>query len=544
MGGTVETGGIHKGLDEDRPALVVMFPFTGQSGCRHGQDPGSEVPDPDPGENQETGVPDHQMEPPFPLFAVPADPVITGRQLQEDLHQERADNQENPEGKKQALKEIMADYDRQYGTTNDILNFDSYYQDVQKRIKDQQFPNRDLPHKGNEKIDITIVCDMLLTGFDAKYLNTLYIDKNLRYHGLIQAFSRTNRVHNSNKPRGNILDFRGQVERVDQAITLFSGVDLEKAREIWLVKEAYVVIGRYRAAVANLMEFLQSQGLEPTPKKVLNLRGDAACIQFINLFKVIWKLRTQLDQYTDLSESQSREIEEILSRDDLLDYQGAYLEFVHRLKVRPGEPGGGDITKPRAGGSGGQGTGAGGGRDTDEPEEELPDFELCLFASSDIDYDYIMNLIANYTTQDPKRVRISREQLIGIIRADAKFLDERETIIEYVTSLREGEGLAEKAVREGYERFKVEKQERKLRKIATDHGLEAEDLKVFVDTILGRMFFDGGQLTDLMTPLGLGWKERRTRELSLMVDLIPLLKRLAEGRDIPGLGAYERKGLK
>ncbi|MYJ86273.1 MAG: hypothetical protein F4044_00980 [Rhodobacteraceae bacterium] len=255
-------------------------------------------------------------------------------------------------------------------------------------------------------------------------------------------------------------------------------------------------------------------------------------------------MRTQLDQYTDLSESQSREIEEILSREDLLDYQGAYLEFVHRLKVRPGKPGGGDITKPGAGGSGGQGTGAGGGGDTDDPEEELPDFELCLFASSDIDYDYIMNLIANYTTQDPKRVRISREQLIGIIRADAKFLDERETIIEYITSLREGEGLDEKAVREGFESFKVEKQEWELKKIATDHGLDAEDLKGFVDTILGRMFFDGGQLTDLMTPLGLGWRERRKREISLMVELIPLLKRRVEGRDIPGLGAYERKSLK
>ncbi|MYJ86834.1 MAG: type I restriction endonuclease subunit R [Rhodobacteraceae bacterium] len=213
------------------------------------------------------------------IFSPPAEGNQDVRQLQEDLHQERADNQENPEGKKQALKEIMADYDRQYGTTTDFLNFDSYYQDVQKRIKDQQFPNRDLPHKGNEKIDITIVCDMLLTGFDAKYLNTLYIDKNLRYHGLIQAFSRTNRVLNSNKPRGNILDFRGQVERVDQAITLFSGVDLEKAREIWLVEEAEVVIRQFRIAVAQLEEFLQSQGLEPTPKKVLNLRGDCEKIE-------------------------------------------------------------------------------------------------------------------------------------------------------------------------------------------------------------------------------------------------------------------------
>jgi hypothetical protein len=97
-----------------------------------------------------------------------------------------------------------------YGTNHSIGEFDLYYQDVQKRIKDQQFPNADLPHKGAEKIDITIVVDMLLTGFDSKYLNTLYVDKNLKHHGLIQAFSRTNRVLNATKPYGNILDFRQQ----------------------------------------------------------------------------------------------------------------------------------------------------------------------------------------------------------------------------------------------------------------------------------------------------------------------------------------------
>ena len=80
--------------------------------------------------------------------------------------------------------------------------FDLYYQDIQKRIKDQQYPNEDLPHA--QKIDVTIVVDMLLTGFDSKFLNTLYVDKNLKHHGLIQAFSRTNRVLNDTKPYGKI----------------------------------------------------------------------------------------------------------------------------------------------------------------------------------------------------------------------------------------------------------------------------------------------------------------------------------------------------
>src|SRR5205807_5386364 len=142
--------------------------------------------------------------------------------------------------KKAALESIITDYNTRYKTNHTINEFDLYYQDVQKRVKDQQFPNQDLPHA--EKIDIAIVVDMLLTGFDSKYLNTLYVDKNLKHHGLIQAFSRTNRVLNATKPYGNILDFRQQQTAVDAAIALFSGVKAEKAREIWLVDKAPLII--------------------------------------------------------------------------------------------------------------------------------------------------------------------------------------------------------------------------------------------------------------------------------------------------------------
>jgi type I restriction enzyme R subunit len=126
------------------------------------------------------------------IFSPPAEGDKDVIQIQEDLPQEKADNEQDPEGKKAALKIILADYNTRYGTNHTIGEFDLYYQDVQKRIKDQQWPNADFPHA--QKIDITIVVDMLLTGFDSKFLNTLYVDKNLRHHGLIQAFSRTNRV--------------------------------------------------------------------------------------------------------------------------------------------------------------------------------------------------------------------------------------------------------------------------------------------------------------------------------------------------------------
>lgn len=456
------------------------------------------------------------------VFSPPAEGNPDVRQIQEDLPQEKEDNRHDPEGKKTALKAIISDYNQRYGANHDINNFDLYYQDVQQRIKDQQFPNRDLPRKGEEKIDITIVVDMLLTGFDAKFLNTLYVDKNLKHHGLIQAFSRTNRVLNATKPYGHILDFRDQQDNVDAAIALFSGAQSDRAREIWLVDKAPVVIDNFKQAVSDLGEFMKSQGLEAKPDRVNNLRGDDARAQFINRFKEVQRLQTQLDQYTDLTDEQREQIEQTLPKDDLRAFRGVYLETAQRLKEQQGKPvGDGEAANP---------------------EVDQLDFEFVLFASAVIDYDYIMKLLAKYSGQDPKKVQISREQLIGLIQSDAKFLDEREEITEYVRSLTEGEGLDEAAIRAGYEQFKAAKQAKEIDSLAQAHGLTTESLAAFVDTILQRMIFDGEQLTDLMEPLGLGWRERRERELALMADLVPLLNKRALGRDISGLGAYEHGG--
>ncbi|WP_225140260.1 type I restriction endonuclease subunit R [Bradyrhizobium sp. NBAIM14] len=453
------------------------------------------------------------------VFSPPAEGNKDVQQIQEDLPQEKEDNRHDPEGKKAALKAIIAEYNRQYDTNHDINNFDLYYQDVQQRIKDQQFPNRDLARKGQEKIDITIVVDMLLTGFDAKFLNTLYVDKNLKHHGLIQAFSRTNRVLNATKPYGHILDFRNQQDSVDAAIALFSGAHGDRAREIWLVDKAPVVIGNFKQAVDDLGKFMQSQGLDATPDQVTNLMGDDARAQFIKRFKEVQRLQTQLDQYTDLTEEQREQIEQALPNDDLRAFRGVYLETAQRLKEQQRTP-------------------AQGG-EPDNPEVDQLDFEFVLFASAVIDYDYIMKLIAKYSGQDPRKLTISREQLIGLIQSDAKFLGEREEITEYVRSLKEGEGLDEAAVRAGYEHFKAVKQVKEIELLAQVHGLTAASLAAFIDTILQRMIFNGEQLTDLMEPLGLGWRERRERELALMNDLIPLLNKRAHGREISGLNAYE-----
>ena len=455
------------------------------------------------------------------VFSPPADGNPDVKQIQEDLPQEKLDNEKDPEEKKRALKAILTSYNTRYGTNHSINEFDLYYQDVQKRIKDQQWPNADYP--AAKKIDITIVVDMLLTGFDSKYLNTLYVDKNLKYHGLIQAFSRTNRVLNGTKPYGNILDFRQQQASVDAAIALFSGEKSgEEARKIWLVDKAPVVIEKLDAAVAKLADFMQSQGLACTPDAVHSLKGDDARAAFIKNFKEVQRLKAQLDQYTDLTDDNATAIEHILPAENLQGFRGAYLETAQRLKAQQArQDKGGEAA------------------DGDAANVDQLDFEFVLFASSIIDYDYIMGLMSRFSQQGPGKQKMSREQLIGLILSDAKFMNERDDIAAYINTLKAGEGLSEAAIREGYTRFKKEKDSTELTAIATLHLLAPAALQTFVDGILQRMIFDGEALSDLMAPLDLGWKARAQAELALMKELVPLLTKRAQGRDISGLSAYE-----
>ena len=447
------------------------------------------------------------------VFSPPAEGNSDIQQIQEDLTQEKEDNKQNPEEKKAALKTIIADYNKQFGTNHEIYLFDLYYQDIQRRIKDQKYSNKDYAHKN--KIDITIVVDMLLTGFDSKYLNTLYVDKNLKYHGLIQAFSRTNRVLNDTKPYGNILDFRSQQDAVNQAIALFSGEDNGKAKEIWLVDPAPVVIDKFKQAVEALNVFMHEHNLASEPQEVYNLKGDAARIAFVKNFKEVQRLKTQLDQYTDITEEQKTNIEAILPTETLLEFRSSYIETAKQLREIQQEKG-----------------------DDAPPEIQQLDFEFVLFASAVIDYDYIMKLTAENLGSKPSKQKLSKEQIKSLLKSNSNLMDE-EDLAEYIDSLDWNKGQSEEELHKGFEIFKDNKYNAALAKMATDHGLKTADLKNFVENIMSRMIFDGEKLTDLLEPLELSWKERRLKELALMADLVPQLKKLAQGREISGLAAYE-----
>ena len=458
------------------------------------------------------------------VFSPPAEGNKDIMQIQEDLEQERKDNEEEPDKKKKALEAIIRDYDEQYGTHNSVSEFDVYYQDVQQRIKNQKYSNKDYAHKN--KIDIVIVVDMLLTGFDSKYLNTLYVDKNLKHHGLIQAFSRTNRILNDTKPYGNILDFRSQREAVDAAIALFSGEKSpEQARQVWLVEPAESINKKYKKAIADLKNFMNLHNLEFKASEVANLRGDEAKAGFINYFKEIQRYKTQLNQYTDLIQTDVYSTQGVsepqvgygFTDEDLLAFRGAYLDLAYSLKKKREKK--------------------------SEPvscEIEDLDFEFVLFASSLIDYDYIMELIARYVGS-PIKMRMTKEQLISLVSSSANLLDERDDIVAYIDSLDGVNGKTEQEIKEGYEVFKTEKFANELIAIANIHKLSVTSLQNFVQTIVERKIFDGEKLSELVEPLELGWKDRTRKEYAIMTDLVPLLKRMADGQKISGLSAYEDK---
>ena len=456
------------------------------------------------------------------VFSPPAEGNRDIQQIQEDLPQEQKDNEQEPDKKKAALMTIIADYNKQFSTNHSVTEFDAYYQDVQQRIKNQQYSNKDYAHKN--KIDITIVVDMLLTGFDSKYLNTLYVDKNLKYHGLVQAFSRTNRILNDSKPYGNILDFRGQQEAVDTAIALFSGEKKEEARQIWLVEPASAIKKKYLDAVSGLRDFMTLHHLDFKAEEVFNLKGDDAKAGFIVCFKEVQRLKTQLDQYTDLVEVEDENTPNYaaeqqpqygFTEDDLRAFRGAYLDIARELKTRREKTG------------------------TAVPEEvEELDFEFVLFASAMIDYDYIMELISKCMGQ-PANWKMTKEELVNLIRSSANLLDDREDIIAYIDSLDGVNGKTEDEIRNGYEAFKTEKYAKELMVIAEKHGLSVTSLQAFVNDIVDRKIFDGEKLNDLLEPLELGWRDRTRKETELMNYLVPLLKRLVPGQEISGLKAYE-----
>ena len=429
----------------------------------------------------------------------------------EDLPQEEADNKENPEGNRKALDKIILEYSSKFDSNFTVDLFDEYYRDVQQRIKDQKYPNKDLPH--SKKLDVVIVVEMMLTGFDSKFLNTLYVAKDLKWHGLIQAFSRTNRILDGTKPYGNIICYRDLRNAMDEAMVRFSGFNMDKGKEYWIVEPAEKVVGKYKDAIAKLETVMNSMGLECKPEEVINIPQGENSNTFIEAFKDVQRLALKLDQYVDMPEELKTAIEEAMPEDTLQQFRTAYLDLARRTRN------------------------SNGGRTEETPEGE-PDFELSLFSSALVDYDYIMKLLAKYTDTHFEKVKITKEQLLEILSSSVDLMNEREYLKAFIEEeLEKGSGLSEAEIRERYQAYKDKRFNQQIAAIAGTYGIDVAALEAFVAETVKLRRLDEEVLSKLLAHID-SWKQRKAAKEGMLARLAPLFDLLTGGNTIEGLNAY------
>ena len=434
----------------------------------------------------------------------------------EDLPQEEADNQEHPEENKKALKAIINEYNQKFGTNFKVDAFDDYYKDVQQRIKDQKYPNKDYPHA--KKLDIVIVVEMMLTGFDSKFLNTLYVAKDLKWHGLIQAFSRTNRILDGTKPYGNVMCYRNLEQAMKDAMVLFSGFDKSKGKEYWLVEPAEKVVEKYKHALVRLKTVMNSVGLECKPEEVINIPQGENTNNFIDAFKDVQRLALKLDQYVDMPEDLQNSIEEAMPEDTLQQFRTAYLDLARRT---------GPTDR--------------GGRTEETPEGETPDFELALFSSAIVDYDYIMSLLAKFTNTNVVKVKITKEQLLEILSSSPDLMKESDYLKAFIEEeLKQGSGMSEIEIRAKYNAFKNKRFNEQIATIAKKYGIESSELEKFVNETVKLRRLDEDMLRELLSHID-SWKQRKAAKEGLLVSLTTFFDLLTGGNTIEGLNAYVKE---
>ena len=247
---------------------------------------------------------------------------------------------------REALEEQIRDYNKMFGTSYSTDTFQAYYQDVSKKSKER-------------KIDILLVVNMFLTGFDNKYLNTLYVDKNLEYHGLLQAYSRTNRLCNEKKSYGNIVVFRKLKQQTDDAIRLFSD---ENALD-------YVLMGSYEDYIKNFNEEVERLNQIVHDIKELDDNKDVEKqAEFVKSFRNMLRTMNKLKTFTEFTFDDLN-----IPEQDFEDYKSKYLDLHER---------------------------------TQNPLEKTSilndiDFETELLRRDDINVEYIMNLLKDLNPQEP-----------------------------------------------------------------------------------------------------------------------------------------------
>ena len=353
------------------------------------------------------------------------------------------------------LENAIKDYNNMFGTSYDTSSerFQNYYKDVSLRMK-------------NREIDILIVANMFLTGFDAKTLNTLWVDKNLKWHGLIQAFSRTNRILNSVKTYGNIVSFRNLEDRLNEALAKFGD---EEAHGIVLLKpynDYYYGYeddnGKTFDGYKTLVEKLTSKF---APGELM--QSEAEQKEFIKLYGAILKVTNILSSFDEFKD------DELINERDKQDYHSIYIELYNEFRNKAKQ------------------------EKTDVTDDVV--FEMELIKSIEVNIDYILTLVKKYhdSNMEDKEILVSIQKAI---MASPDLRNKKDLIMAFIDSLDQDSN-----VYADFESFMNSKKKEELDKIITDEGLNKEETYNFIQRSFeqGRVETNGTEVSTILPPMSM-----------------------------------------
>lgn len=363
------------------------------------------------------------------------------------------------------LEDAIRDYNADFGTSFDTSadKFQSYYKDLSQRMK-------------NREIDLLIVVNMFLTGFDATTLNTLWVDKNLRMHGLIQAFSRTNRILNSVKTYGNIVCFRNLQKETDEAIALFGD---KEAGSIVLLKNfdayyyGYDEGGKNHRGYIELLEELEMKF--PVGQPII---GEQNQKDFISLFGAILRLRNILTAFDAFVGN------ERISDRDMQDYQSIYIDLYQQLKTEKTE------------------------------KENINDdiiFEIELIRQVEINIDYILMLVAKYheSNCEDKEILVSIDK---IVNSSIQLRSKKELIENFIQTVN-----ASTEVDSDWKAFVQEQMETDLSSLILEENLKPEETRLYLDHSFrdGALKTTGTDIDGIMPPVSRfsGGREKKKQNI-------------------------------
>lgn len=354
-------------------------------------------------------------------------------------------------GDREFLESAISDYNSTFGTSYNVGgdNFQNYYRDLSMRVKDRE-------------VDLLIVVNMFLTGFDAPTLNTLYVDKNLRYHGLIQAFSRTNRILNSVKQYGNIVCFRDLQKNTEGALALFGNKDAEG---IALLKPYEHYLKQYKAKVAELLSFHGIGDAVPG--------SETEQKHFVQVFGEILKLRNMLAGFDEFTEDDD------LSPRDMQDLQSVYLEIREEL-------GGGD-DGPADG--------------SESYEQQELEFEIELLRQVDVNVDYILMLVEKLHTPKSSSTPSDddiKEQIRQAIDASPTLRDKRDLFMDFIEVVDTSKNVVDQ-----WNAFVRQRRERELGTLIEEENLREPQARAFVDYSfeMGEVRTTGTDIAEILPPM-------------------------------------------